>query len=276
MYIDIYTNLGGIIRPVTIAGTPSYLYSIDDDAIPEYIVDDEAEMATPVMYAPAEITDITVNKQEETIIVTIQVEKAEWIYIEVEDLYPDIAKITVKTSDNRAIDSDMIWRENDTIYILDDPDTEYRLIYHTASASVNSATESMTSGGSLPAEPIAGATGAMILLMVAVILQYKKNKTKNGKIREINDAIREVDRFIKAFTDDYQNISVEHAGKKDQLLKMVYADDVDAASVTNALDISMPELESFVYELVDSGLMQYTSDDEVEITRKGIRHIKSK
>ena len=38
-------------------------------------------------------------------------------------------KHTVKTSDGRTISSDNIWRENNKIYVLDDPTTEYLFIY---------------------------------------------------------------------------------------------------------------------------------------------------
>jgi hypothetical protein len=45
------------------------------------------------------------------------------------DQYPDNPDLVVKTSDGRTISSDMIWREDGKIFILDDPTTEYLLIY---------------------------------------------------------------------------------------------------------------------------------------------------
>ena len=67
----------------------------------------------------------------------------------------------------------------------------------------------------------------------------------------------------------------EHNEKQYQLLKMMYMDDVDSIHAVNTLGISENELNSLVEELVELGFLRYTSDDEVELTRKGIKQIKS-
>ena len=58
-----------------------------------------------------------------------------------------------------------------------------------------------------------------------------------------------------------------------QLLKMMYLDDIDSEHVENYLGISSNELKTVVEELVFMGLLQYTSDDEVELTEDGIVYV---
>jgi hypothetical protein len=70
-----------------------------------------------------------INESANTITMTIEVEKANWTYFEIEDPYPELTTLIIQTTDGRTIDSDCIWRENGTIYVLDDPSIFYELIY---------------------------------------------------------------------------------------------------------------------------------------------------
>jgi hypothetical protein len=125
--LDSSSNI--IVKSVEIEGSQVSLVSTDDDPIPNYLWDTEKDIYVPVTHAPGELKDVEYDEEEETVTVTIKVVKANWIYIEMEDLYPDIDELTVTTSDGRIISPDRIWRENGTIYVLDDPDVEYVFIY---------------------------------------------------------------------------------------------------------------------------------------------------
>lgn len=61
--------------------------------------------------------------------------------------------------------------------------------------------------------------------------------------------------------------------RRNQLLKMMYQDDIDHEFVTTTMDISHDELESLVDELVQLGYLHYCSNDEVELTKDGVFHI---
>lgn len=61
--------------------------------------------------------------------------------------------------------------------------------------------------------------------------------------------------------------------RQNQLLKMMYQDDIDHEFVTTTMDISHDELESLVDELVQLGYLHYCSNDEVELTKDGVFHI---
>ena len=64
-------------------------------------------------------------------------------------------------------------------------------------------------------------------------------------------------------------------GQRDQILKMMYLDDIDSEFVKNTLKISDNELKSIVDELVELGFLQFISDDEVEISKKGSIYAKN-
>ena len=119
---------------VNVSGNVSFLISVDDDDVPEFFWDTSADSITQIEYQSVTVTDEPiVDSEVGTITITISVEKTDWLYIKLLDpypleLYPDYTLI-VKTADNRTISSDMIWRENGKIYVLDDAETEYQFIY---------------------------------------------------------------------------------------------------------------------------------------------------
>ena len=111
------------------SGNASFLISINSDLDKLFIWDTEADTITQVTHSIGTIIDTITDEDEETITVRVTIEKTNWTYMEMTDQYPDNPNLTVKTSDNRTISSDMIWRENNKIYVLDDPATEYHFIY---------------------------------------------------------------------------------------------------------------------------------------------------
>ena len=131
--VDTLTDPNGVLTQVqntTINGNTAILVSTDDDEIPEFFWDAESDTVTSITHSPGTVSDEEIDPENETLTITVTVEKEEsqWIYLDIADNYPDYA-VTIKTSDGRTISSDMLWRENGKIYVLDDPDTEYLLIY---------------------------------------------------------------------------------------------------------------------------------------------------
>ena len=96
---------------------------------PQYFWDTTTNSKTPVHHSVGTIIDTVDDTVAKTITLTVSVEKVNWTYIEVTDLYPDNPDLIVKTADGRTISSEMIWRKDGKIFILDDPVTEYLLIY---------------------------------------------------------------------------------------------------------------------------------------------------
>jgi hypothetical protein len=70
---------------------------------------------------------MVIDDANEQAIMYVTVDKEQWIYIEVNDQYPN-APVSI-TSSNRKILSDKFWRENQKIYVFDDPETEYQFTF---------------------------------------------------------------------------------------------------------------------------------------------------
>jgi hypothetical protein len=111
---------------------------------PQYFWDTTTNSKTPIHHSVGTILNTIDDTDAKTITLTISVEKANWTYIEVTDLYPDNPDLIVKTADGRTISSEMIWRKDDKIFILDDPVTEYQVIYSYAEGSLFDVTLELT------------------------------------------------------------------------------------------------------------------------------------
>ena len=131
--VDTFTDPNGVLKKVkdtTIDGNPAFLISTDDDEIPEFFWDPVDDTVTPITHAPPTSTTSETDHTAETITVTVTVTKESgWIYIDVNDEYPDYA-LTVRNADGEEISSDKIFREGGKIYVLDDPDETYQFIYN--------------------------------------------------------------------------------------------------------------------------------------------------
>ncbi|MBN2066631.1 MAG: right-handed parallel beta-helix repeat-containing protein [Candidatus Thermoplasmatota archaeon] len=128
--VDAFTDPNDVLhheRFVSISGHPTFLISVDGDLNCLFLWDTEEDSITNVTYQNPEVLDVDHDDDTET--VTINVNKSDWIYFDVEDMYPDYDNLTVKTAGGLLLSSDYIWRENDAVYVLDDPDTKYYLIY---------------------------------------------------------------------------------------------------------------------------------------------------
>lgn len=96
---------------------------------PQYFWDTTTNYQTLVHHSVGNILNTIDDMDRKAIILTVSVEKTNWTLIEVVDLYPDFFNFIVKTLDGRTISSEMIWREDGKIFILDDPVTDYQIIY---------------------------------------------------------------------------------------------------------------------------------------------------
>lgn len=132
--VDKFIDPNNILIPVqdgsvTINGNTYFLLSIDDGKIPEFMWSATSNEIVNLTYSyvPINDYDIDLDLDQEIATTTITVNKADWIYIETDDKYPQ-AKIAINTGP-RTISADMIWRKNNKIFILDDPATVYTIVF---------------------------------------------------------------------------------------------------------------------------------------------------
>ncbi|UCB59133.1 MAG: hypothetical protein JSV67_02200, partial [Thermoplasmatales archaeon] len=134
--IDTLTDPNGVLKSVNfvnINGNASFLLSVNDDEIPELLWDADADSITKVNHELGTVVGTEIDTEEEKITISVKVNKSDWIYIEIIDLYPQDQylnyTLVVRNESGKNIPSDMIFRENRKIYVLDDPDTLYEFIY---------------------------------------------------------------------------------------------------------------------------------------------------
>lgn len=134
--VDTFTDpnhLLTLVRFVNINGNISLLLSTGNDTMPEFFWDTYANRTRILTFIPVVMTETWIDSEAEEVLIVFDVEKTGWAYIQITDPYPpDMYSnftLTVKTANDRIISSDMIWRENGDIYILDDPSVQYILTY---------------------------------------------------------------------------------------------------------------------------------------------------
>ena len=118
------------VRFVNISNNTTVLLSVNNSLDQLCMWNIEDDMITLVSHNIGVITSETTDTSNDTITLTANITKTNWTYIEVTDRHPDITNLTVRTKDKRIISSELIWRENKTIYVLDDPATTYLFDYH--------------------------------------------------------------------------------------------------------------------------------------------------
>jgi len=113
---------------VLVDGDSVFLISIGDDTIPEFFWNTETDTTYSVRHSIGTILSTVVDDVQEQATLQVTVNKAQWIYIEVDDLYPN-AQVSI-TTNGRTISADYVWRKNQKIYVVDDPDTNYQFIFY--------------------------------------------------------------------------------------------------------------------------------------------------
>ena len=129
--LDTFTDPNNILTNVrSMSKYELFLISTNNDNIPEFAWDTTSNTITHVDYLAENIIDEVDNTTLKTrTVTTISIEKNNWTYVEVADLYPDNPNLIVKTSDGRTISSDWMWRANGKVFIFDNPATQYLLVY---------------------------------------------------------------------------------------------------------------------------------------------------
>jgi hypothetical protein len=126
--LDEFNDPNGVLsaeRLVNMSGHNTYLVKLNNSYDDMFVWNTTDNSVNQVTHDSGTVTEEKVDTDEEKYTITVQVEKSDWIYIEINDAHPEISNLTVKRSDGTIISPDMIWRENDKIYVLDDPDTNY-------------------------------------------------------------------------------------------------------------------------------------------------------
>lgn len=83
---------------------------------------------------------------------------------------------------------------------------------------------------------------------------------------------QEIERDAQNSSDE-RSVAIEVTKKEYQFLEMLYEQDLDATQATELLQVSMNDLEYMVKRLLKFGLMKYVSEDEVELSQKGIDYL---
>ena len=126
-------DLFSVVHVVTINGSVWFLLVLGNDTIPDFVWDTQANTTTLLPIVPVVKTETWIDPEAEEALIVFSIEKSGWMYITLPDPYPPekYPKFTfsVKTTQNRTVAPDMIWRENGTIFIFDDPAEEYILRY---------------------------------------------------------------------------------------------------------------------------------------------------
>ena len=77
------------------------------------------------------------------------------------------------------------------------------------------------------------------------------------------------------FQENYEYLSTSEWRKTFDVLRMIYSKDITAENITEKLSISMNELNNSLNLLQKIGLIDHCSDDEFEITAKGVEYLES-
>jgi hypothetical protein len=139
--VDKFIDPNEVLKPVhtgyiDINGNNFFLLSIDDDFIPEFMWNSITDSIDYIDCIEVSIEEnLEIDPENETATFNITVNKDGWIWIDVIDKYP-YASVSVLT-ENRIISSDFIWRKNNRIYILDDPEINYTIVFDNIYEDVN-------------------------------------------------------------------------------------------------------------------------------------------
>lgn len=114
-------------KPVNFNGNTLFLISIGDDSVPEFFWETTTDLIFPITHTIGIIQNKIVDDTNEQAKLFVTVDKGQWIYIEIDDQYPD-SPVTITTK-GRVISADNFWRKNQKVYVFDDPDTTYEFLF---------------------------------------------------------------------------------------------------------------------------------------------------
>jgi len=124
-FIDPNRQLAAVhTNSVKLNGDQCFLLSANHSHLPSFLWDVTIDSIIPVTCTDGTDYNTTIDEASEQATIRVTVEKAGWIYLETPDAYPT-SPLTVFAG-NRPIASNLTWRAEGIIYVLDDPATEYR------------------------------------------------------------------------------------------------------------------------------------------------------
>jgi len=124
-----------------------------------------------------------------------------WTYIiEVNDSYVNLSGLTIKRSDGSIVSDECFWRENQTVYLLDNVSSEYQMIYCSTSHENVNLTEPTTSNKN---GLFWGFGLIFMFIMIGSLclfeLRHKRRQVLSFYVKQGNDKINEIDQFIEKF-----------------------------------------------------------------------------
>ncbi|HMA83878.1 MAG TPA: NosD domain-containing protein [Candidatus Thermoplasmatota archaeon] len=134
--VDMFVDPNGEINLVSVINLDdevTFLLSVDDTVVPEFFWQPESDTIEFISLVIPTVSEsnVVINYQSEEATLRIEVDKSGWIWIDIKDtVYPDADLKKIRDVTNgRDISPELIWRKNDHIYVLDDPSTEYDIIF---------------------------------------------------------------------------------------------------------------------------------------------------
>ncbi len=134
--VDMFVDPNGEITLVSVINLDdevTFLLSVDDTEVPEFFWQPESDTIEFISLVTPTVSEenVVINYQSEEATLTIEVDKSGWIWIDIEDtLYPDSDLKKIRDASNgQDISNELIWRKNNHIYVLDDPSTEYNIVF---------------------------------------------------------------------------------------------------------------------------------------------------
>jgi len=175
--------------------TLSFLISINQDMDKIFIWNIKEDNITIVKHEYGNIINNFYDNESSRYIVNIRVNDTNWTYIKVMDHYMNHTSLTIKRSDNTTVPEERIWRNNDTVYFLDNLSTTYQMIYNASSNDDEDSLESTIQDNEflLSVIYIIG----IIYLGILCFFEYhhRRKKALSFYIKQGNDKINEIDKL---------------------------------------------------------------------------------
>ena len=129
IFVDPANELSAVHEnSVNFNGNILFLVSIGADFVPEFFWDTTNDVILPIVHTIGVVQNKVVDDENEQAKLYVTVQKEQWIYIEIDDQYPDATVII--TTAGRTISADKIWRINQKIYVFDDPEMYYEFMFY--------------------------------------------------------------------------------------------------------------------------------------------------
>jgi len=185
--VDTFVDPNDVLKAVhtgyvNISGNIAFLISVNDTSIPEFIWNATTNKIVSIKHTLGIINFTAEDEENNTAIVRVKLNKTKgWIYLEILDQYPQGTLVNVKAN-NTVIPSDRIWRKNDKIYLLDDPEINYQFTYQNISPPqvLGAATFMPSTGGLIDENNPTITFSYNVSVRVIYADFYNQNDTREG------------------------------------------------------------------------------------------------